>query len=100
MKLIKEIDTQFGTAYEVWIDDKLLKTINYIRINKTYKDFEYLFIIDENGTVLDDVYNYLNDNYKYQSINTRKQIQSFLKLLYSFAQIILIIRILIYLVFL
>ena len=88
MKLIKEIDTQFGTAYEVWIDDKLLKTINYIRINKTYKDFEYLFIIDENGTVLDDVYNYINDNYKYQSINTRKQIQSFLKLLYSFAQII------------
>lgn len=88
MKLIKEIDTQFGTAYEVWIDDKLSKTINYIRINKTYKDFEYLFIIDENGAVLDDVYNYINDNYKYQSINTRKQIQSFLKLLYSFAQII------------
>lgn len=88
MKLIKEVETQFGTAYEVWIDDTLIKTINYIRIDKTYKDFKYLFLIDENGTVLDDAYNYLNDTYKDKSINTRIQIQSFLKLLYSFAQII------------
>ena len=88
MKLIKEIDTQFGTAYEVWIDDKLLKTINYIRINKTYKDFEYMFLIDKNGNVLEDVYDYINYKYKNHSINTRKQIQSFLKLLYSFSQII------------
>jgi len=88
MKLIKEVDTPFGTAYEVWIDDKLVKTVNYIRVNKIYKDFEYLFIIDKNGIILDDVYNYINDNCKYQSINTRSQVQSFLKLLYSFAQII------------
>lgn len=88
MKLIKEISTLFGNSYEIYLDDTLVKTIDFVRVNKEHNEFNYLFLIDTNGYVIDDVYNFLNIEYKYHSINSREQTLTFLKLLYSFKEIL------------
>lgn len=88
MKLIKEISTLFGNAYEIYLNDTLLKTIDFVRVNKEYNEFNYLFLIDTNGYVIESVYDFLNIKYKHNSINSREQILTFLKLLYSFKEII------------
>ena len=88
MKVIKEVSTLFGNAYEIYFDNTLVTTIDFVRVNKKHNEFNYLFLIDTNGYVIDDVYNFLNIEYKYNSINSREQILTFLKLLYSFQAII------------
>lgn len=88
MKIIKEISTSFGNAYEIYSDNILVTTINFIRVNKEYNEFNYLFLIDTNGYVIDNVYDFLNIKYKYNSINSREQTLTFLKLLYSFKEIL------------
>lgn len=88
MKVIKEITTSFGNAYEIYFDNTLVQTIDFARINKEHNEFNYLFLIDINGYIIDDVNNFLNIENKYHSINSREQTLRFLKLLYSFKEII------------
>lgn len=88
IKNIYETKNCFGIIYEVYIDCNLIKKVSFIRINKRYKDFNYLFLLDSNGVVIDDVYKFINIKYKHKSLNTREQLLSFLKLLYSFSSII------------
>lgn len=88
MKLIKETNSIFGNSYEVYLNGTLRKTIDFLRVNKEANNFNYLFLIDMDGNVIDDVYNYLNIECKFNSINSREQTLTFLKLLYTFKDIV------------
>ena len=88
MKLIKETNSIFGNSYEVYLNGTLHKTIDFLRVNKEDNNFNYLFLIDMDGNVIDDVYNYLNFECKSNSINSREQALTFLKLLYTFKSIV------------
>lgn len=88
MKLIKETNSIFGNSYEVYLNGTLHKTIDFLRVNKEYNNFNYLFLIDMDGNVIEDIYNYLNIECKFNSINSREQALTFLKLLYTFKGIV------------
>lgn len=89
MKTIQEKESYFGTIYEVYIEEILIKTIRITRISKKYDDGNrYIFLLDSDGKVIKDVFNFLNDHCKRESVNGREQAASALKLLYVFAEII------------
>lgn len=88
MKFINEINTLFGTSYEIYINDCFIKTICFIRVNKEYEGYNYLFLIHKDGYIIEESYSFLNIEYKNYSLNTREQLLTSLKILYSFAEII------------
>lgn len=85
---VKEVDNLLGCRYHIYLDDIKLKEIYIKRIKRERNGYEYLFLIDSKGAVIEDVFKYLNYKCNIKSINGREQSQSALKLLYSFKEII------------
>ena len=85
---IKEVANILGNRYYVFLDEIKIKEIYIKRIKRERKGYEYLFLIDSKGAVIEEVFKYLNYKCNIKSINGREQAQSALKLLYSFKEII------------
>ena len=87
MKTIKELTSKNETYYEVYIDDTLIETIRIKKIIQRINDKKYIFLLDSNGKVIDDVFIFLNEQMKNKSINSREVAANALKLLFSFLEI-------------
>ncbi|KZL89423.1 tyrosine-type recombinase/integrase [Clostridium magnum] len=90
MKIVKEVKGCFRSKnYEIYIDKKLIHTVSITIISKKYKEFQYVFLLDSDGKVIDDVFEFLNDYCKNEQVTAREQTASALKVLYSFCEVIL-----------
>ena len=86
MKTIKEKKGVRGNYYEVYIDDIKIKEVKIIRVKREKNNFIYLFLLDSNGKVIDEVYKFINIYCKNESINSREQMINGLKVLYSYKE--------------
>jgi site-specific recombinase XerD len=87
VKVVKEITRTLGYGYEVFLDERKFKDVFIYRINKKYDGFQYMFLIDSSGAVIEDVFRYMNIDCRNENSNTREQALTALKLLYSFLEI-------------
>lgn len=87
MKIIKEKKGVRGNYYEIYIDDIKIKEIKITRVKREKDSFVYLFLLDSNGKVIDEVYKFINIYCKNESINSREQMINGLKVLYSYKEI-------------
>lgn len=87
MKIIKEVKSKNETYYEIYIDDTLIEKIRIRKIIQEVDDNKYIFLIDSNGKVIEDVFIFLNEEMKNKSINSREVAANALKLLFSFLEI-------------
>lgn len=87
--MIKIIEKKgyFGTAYEKFLDEYLIREINIVRCVKTVDRFKYMFLVNSDGEVIDEVYKYLNESIGQKNPSTRNQAISALKILYSFSEL-------------
>ena len=87
MKVIKQMNFRGQVGYDVFDDELLIKKTIIVRISKKYKNKIYLFLIDNNGKVIDEVFKFINIYCDYMDVNRKSQILNALKLLYSFLDI-------------
>lgn len=87
MRIIKEKKGVRGNYYEIYIDDIKIREIKITRVKREKDSFTYLFLLDSNGKVIDEVYKFINIYCKNESINSREQMINGLKVLYSYKEI-------------
>ena len=87
MKVIKQMNFRGQVGYDAFDDELLIKKTIIVRISKKYKNKIYLFLIDNNGKVIDEVFKFINIYCDYMDVNRKSQILNALKLLYSFLDI-------------
>lgn len=87
MRIIKEKKGVRGNYYEIYIDDIKIREIKITRVKREKDNFTYLFLLDSNGKVIDEVYKFINIYCKNESINSREQMINGLKVLYSYKEI-------------
>lgn len=88
MYLVKEEKSRLGYLFNVYFNQKKIKEIFIQRVKREKDGKIYLFLIDSNGQVIEDVYEYLNFTCGIKSLNAKEQAQSALKLLYTFKEVI------------
>lgn len=93
MDIIREKKNYTGIGYVRYLDNKKLFEININGFRKIYNDYEYLLLLDSNGNVIEDAYNYLNVELNEESLKQRERCFVALKLLYSYMGLFYIIDI-------
>ena len=88
MNFIREEKGIQGYEFNVYINTMKMRTIFVQRVKRVKADKTYLFLINSEGKVIDEVFNYLNYTCNIKSLNAREQAQSALKLLYTYLEII------------
>ena len=83
MNVIKEEKGVQGYQFNIYINKKIIRSIFVQRIKRVKDNKTYLFLVNSEGKVIDDVFNYLNYTCNIKSLNAREQAQSALKLLYT-----------------
>lgn len=87
MKVIKENQNYLGTIYDIYKEDKKVRTVSIVRVNQEYQDYEYMYLLNSSGQVIKEVFSFVNDYCKREAKNSREQAVSALKLLYSFLEL-------------
>lgn len=88
MNVIKEEKGVQGYQFNIYINKKIIRSIFVQRIKRVKDNKTYLFLVNSEGKVIDDVFNYLNYTCNIKSLNAREQAQSALKLLYTYLEIV------------
>jgi integrase len=88
MKQIKEVDTKYGFAYEVYLGNQMVDKVFIKRINKDFQGIHYIFLIDSKGKVIDEVFEYLNYKLSNATLSRKEQATTSLKLLFSYSALI------------
>lgn len=85
---VREENGYFGIKYCIKIDDKVIREVNVVRIKRCIEGVHYIFLVDSQGKVIDEVFEYLNIERKDDLVGNRNQAASALKILYSFIDIL------------
>lgn len=88
MNVIKEEKGVQGYQFNIYINKKIIRSIFVQRIKRVKDNKTYLFLVNSEGKVIDDVFSYLNYTCNIKSLNAREQAQSALKLLYTYLEIV------------
>lgn len=88
MKYVREKRGALGYYFDIDLDNIHIRQIKVYRVKKEINRYTYLLLLDSNGKVIKQVFNYLNIFSRGEKENNRDQILSALKILYSFQELI------------
>lgn len=86
MRVLNEVRGHLGVFYDIFINGMSLRKIKVIRVIRKYRGFQYVFLLNSKGQVIQEVLDFLNNHCRRETINSREQMATALKFLYSFKQ--------------